>query len=70
LSPWLRKIEYEEYKVPTSFIQNIHRSTLFQDISGVKKPYTVLSCFYNDNKAYKLIEEYELENNIKFDICC
>lgn len=70
LSPWLCKIEYEEYKIPYDFIENKHPETLIQIVNGIKQPYTVLSCFYNDYKAYKMIEEYQTEKNIKFDICC
>lgn len=31
-------------------------------------PYNQLSCFYNDKNNFKLIEEYEKENNINFDV--
>jgi hypothetical protein len=31
-------------------------------------PYNQLSCFYNDYNNFKMIESYEEENNIKFDV--
>jgi len=69
LYKWLRKIDYEEYNVPESFI-NTHPETLTQNINGKKTPYTVMSMFYNDQKNFKNIEEYSKENNITYDIVC
>jgi hypothetical protein len=68
LAKWLRKITYEIYKVPESFVQNTHPETLFQNINGQKVPYTVLSCFYNDRKAFNLIDSYEKETGKIFDV--
>lgn len=31
-------------------------------------PYNQLSCFYNDYNNFKLIEQYEKENNMTFDV--
>lgn len=68
LAKWLRNISYETYKVPENFIQNTHPETLFQNVNGQKIPYTVLSCFYNDRKAFNLIDAYEKENGTSFDV--
>ncbi len=71
LKKWLREIAYEEYKAPSEsvMIPNIHPETLFQIHEGRKVPYTNLSCFYNDAKAYNLIKLYSQNNNIQYDIC-
>lgn len=33
-------------------------------------PYNQLSCFYNDLNNFNLIEKYEKDNNIEFDVLC
>lgn len=33
-------------------------------------PYNQLSCFYNDLNNFNLIEKYEKDNNIEFDVIC
>jgi hypothetical protein len=68
LGLWLKKICYENYNPPADFIQNIHPETLFQIVNDKKVPYTNLSCFYNDLMSFKLIEEYEKEADITYDV--
>ena len=68
LKRWLAHICYEEYKIPSNMKPNIHPETLFQIVDNKKVPYTNLSCFYNDAKAFRNIIQYEIENNIKCDI--
>jgi hypothetical protein len=55
---------FEEYKMPKSFVEN----RLQQNYNNFH--YNCLSCFYNDKKNLELIEQYEIDNNIKFDIIC
>lgn len=33
-------------------------------------PYNQLSCFYNDLNNFKMIERYELDNDMTFDVIC
>jgi hypothetical protein len=68
LKPWLKASRYENFVCPIE--NNIHPETLFQTINNKKVPYTVMSCFYNDMRAFELIEKYETENNIEYDIYC
>jgi hypothetical protein len=70
LQKWLKDIYYENYKVPSDFIQNTNEHTLLQMVDGKKVPYTNLSCFYNDYKAFNLALKYQINNNIKYDIFC
>jgi hypothetical protein len=55
---------FEEYKMPKSFVEN----RLQQNYNNFH--YNCLSCFYNDKKNLELIEQYEIDNNIKFDVIC
>lgn len=68
LSLWLKKIRYEVYHVPDTFVTNTHPETLFQVVDGNRVPYTNLSCFYNDLQCFQLIEQYEAEAGISYDI--
>jgi hypothetical protein len=70
LAKWLKKSYYEIYKIPENFIENKHPETLFQIVDGQKQPYTNLSCFYNDLQNFNLIDNYEKENNFKYDVLC
>jgi hypothetical protein len=55
---------FEEYKMPKSFVEN----RLKYQINNFH--YNCLSCFYNDKKNLELIEKYEIDKNIKFDVIC
>lgn len=68
LGKWLKDIRYEKFKCPIE--NNIHPETLKQEVDGKKMPYTVMSSFYNDMKAFELIEKYELTNNMNFRLYC
>tara|TARA_R110000868_G_scaffold124816_1_gene329716 strand:- start:6444 stop:7271 length:828 start_codon:yes stop_codon:yes gene_type:complete len=70
LNKWLKHISYEEYHVPKNFISNINPHTYLQNINGIDVPYKPLSCFYNDQKAYKNIKIYENKNNFKYNLYC
>ena len=68
LSKWLKDIRYEKYICPIE--NNTHIHSLLQNVNGKYIPYTVMSCFYNDMKAFELIEKYEIENSMCFDVYC
>ena len=70
LSKWLKKISYENYKVPDNFTENTHKSSLIQIVDNKRVPYTNLSCFFNDRKAYESIIEYSVANSEKYDVYC
>lgn len=55
---------FEKYKLPKCFVEN----RLKNNINRFE--YNCLSCFYNDKKNMELIEKYEIDNDIKFDIIC
>ena len=55
-------IYYEEYKLPYEYVQ-----TKLQNGIDVFL-YNQLSCFYNDKQNLRLIEEYQRNYNITFDI--
>jgi hypothetical protein len=57
-------IYFEEYKFPKSYVEN----RISNNIN--KFTYNCLSCFYNDSKNMELIENFEKNNNILFDIIC
>jgi hypothetical protein len=50
--------------MPKSFVEN----RLQHDYNNFH--YNCLSCFYNDKKNLELIEKYEIDKNIKFDVIC
>jgi hypothetical protein len=55
---------FEEYKFPKNYVEmRISNNTN-------KFSYNCLSCFYNDSKNMELIEKFEKNNNILFDIIC
>ena len=57
-------IYFEEYKMPKSYVEN-------RISNGVNIfSYNCLSCFYNDFKNMELIEDFEKNNNITFDVIC
>jgi hypothetical protein len=60
LSPWLKNIQYEVYKIPENNYINDKNPAV----------YNLLSCFYNDKKAYNMIEEYAKKNNIEYTYIC
>ena len=68
LGKWLKDIRYEKFKCPIE--NNINIESLQQEVDGKKMPYTVMSCFYNDMKAFELIEKYESANNMNFRLYC
>lgn len=55
---------FEKYKLPRSFVEN----RLQHNMNNFN--YNCLSCFYNDKKNMEMIEEYENNNAIKFDVIC
>jgi hypothetical protein len=55
---------FEEYKIPKYIVENFIKNNI------TTFSYNVFSCFYNDKKNFDLIEEYEKNNNVKFDIIC
>jgi len=55
---------FEEYKLPKYIVDKYIENNI--NTFG----YNVFSCFYNDRKNFRLIEEYEINNNINFDIIC
>jgi hypothetical protein len=66
-------IYFEEYKFPKSYVEmRINNKIL--DANNIQinpfSSYNSLSCFYNDNKNMELIEKFEKNNNILFDIIC
>jgi hypothetical protein len=70
LAPWFQVSYYEVFQVPQDFIQNTHPESLLQTVNGKQVPYTVLSCFYNDRKAYELILEHQTKYSLQYDIIC
>lgn len=58
------EIYFEEYKFPKNYVENRI------DNNVTTFTYNCLSCFYNDSKNMELIENYEKNNNITFDIIC
>lgn len=57
LSVWLKDIQYEIYTKP----ENSYCESAW---------YNVLSCFYNDKKAYDMIMSYSEKNSIEYDYIC
>ena len=57
-------IYFEEYKFPRNYVENKINNKI--DVFN----YNCLSCFYNDCKNMELIENFEKNNNIEFDIVC
>jgi len=57
-------IYFEEYKFPKNYVE----MRINNNINTF--PYNCLSCFYNDSKNMELIENFEKNNNILFDIIC
>lgn len=70
LGKWLKVSHYERFTVPNEIKNNTHPETLRQIIDGESVPYTLMSCFYNDSKAFQLIESYSVQNGVHFDIVC
>lgn len=58
------KLHIEPFRLPKAFVDNRlkHGTDVFH--------YNQLSCFYNDAKNMENIENYEIDNNIKFDVIC
>ena len=56
--------KFEEYKYPKYIIERLIKNNI------KVFSYNVFSSFYNDKKNFNSIEEYEINNNIKFDIIC
>jgi hypothetical protein len=55
---------FEKYKMPKSFVEYRFENNMNNF------HYNCLSCFYNDKKNMELIEKYEIDNDIKFDLIC
>lgn len=55
-------IYFEKYKFPRSYVE----TRISNNINVFS--YNCLSCFYNDSKNMELIEKFENNNNILFDI--
>lgn len=60
----LGNIYFEEYKMPIDYVMN----RINNNVSVF--PYNSLSQYFNDSKCFELIEEYEKQNNINFDVVC
>ena len=60
----LGTIHFEHYKMPKTFVQNL----IDNNITNFR--YNQLSCFYNDENNFTLIDNYEKKNNYEFDIIC
>lgn len=60
----IANIHIEPYKLPKSFVDNRVKNGTYTF------HYNQLSCFYNDAKNMEMIENYEIKNNIKFDVIC
>ena len=62
---------FEKYKMPKSFVEYRLENNvdIFQNDMGIYH-YNCLSCFYNDKKNMELIEKYEIDSDIKFDLIC
>ena len=58
----------EYYKMPYEFVKIRLDSNVFMD--SINMQYRLLSEYYNDKKNMELIEKYEENNNMKFDIIC
>jgi hypothetical protein len=57
-------IYFEEFKMPRSYVEN----RISNNVDTFS--YNCLSCFYNDRKNMELIENFEINKNIQFDIVC
>lgn len=68
LKKWLKKYNFEEYKIPDNFY-NIYKADpiRLQIINGKKMPYNALSMFYNDRKAFDLAIKYADQHNFEYD---
>jgi hypothetical protein len=55
-------IYYEDYKLPYDWVQSKLQNGTNAFI------YNQMSCFYNDKHNLRLIEEYQIKNNMNFDI--
>jgi hypothetical protein len=55
-------IYYEDYKLPYDWVQSKLQNGTNSFI------YNQMSCFYNDKQNLRLIEEYQIMNNMNFDI--
>ena len=53
---------YEEYKLPYEWVDIKLRNGFSAFI------YNQMSCFYNDKQNLRLVEEYQIKNNMNFDI--
>jgi len=60
----LGTIHFEYYKMPKTYVQNL----INNNITHFR--YNQLSCFYNDENNFRLIDNYEKNNNYEFDIIC
>ena len=60
----LGTVHFENYKMPKTYVENRFANNI------TNFSYNQLSCFYNDETNFRLIDNYEIENNIEFDIIC
>jgi hypothetical protein len=64
LKDYLGNIYYEDFKLPKEYVKN----KITNNVNNF--PYNQLSCTYNDMKNYELIDNFENDNNLCFDIIC
>jgi len=55
-------IYYEEYKLPYDYVQTKLQNGIDEFL------YNQLSCFYNDKQNLRIIEEYQTNHNMLFDV--
>ena len=58
---------FDFFKIPKEIVQI---SSKYGKIEKLFPIYNQISCFWNDNNNFKMIEKYQKENNVKFDIIC
>jgi hypothetical protein len=65
LKKYLVNINFERFMYSEEWISNriLHKKTFLG-------PFNQLSMFYNDLKCFKMIEKYQHDNNMEFDIIC
>lgn len=68
LSKWLKSFYIQKFEFPENFNHTPKKFSHYKLINGEYRPYNALSMYFNDNKAFQLMEEYSKTKNITYDI--
>jgi hypothetical protein len=67
LSPWLKDIYIQRYKLPVDFHHTHDFNHAYLLIDGVYRPYTHMSMYFNDMNACNMAIQYSNKNNFNYD---